>query len=445
MRNRPPSRAASKPRRPNIRRARAALPLALLVPLAAPVHAAKLGWEAGFGLEHGDNVARTETDERSDTILVPRIAFELEQEGASVRAEAAGSLEYRHYLDDSFDDETRADLAAVVDWTLLPERLRWSFGEYAGVQPIDTLNPAVPSNQQQTSVFRTGPVLRFRLDPGTFLQTEARYTHSYAQEKREFNGDRVAGIFRWVREIDPTRNLSFNASAEAVRFDRDESSDYDRADVYGAYSTRSARFVTEVLFGYTEIGLDGRDDESGPLLELRLRTDPEQVSRWRATLTRRFSDAAQDLVVDPAELGDLPRGPGSAVITVNGFVFEETALYLGYERRGERSTFRVDPFYREQDYPTEPAQDLTERGVQLAHDWRVGVRTTIGATLGYARREYDGIERTDTQKGLALRLEQQRSRHWRIGVSVQHERRDSDAELQDYDDNRVLAYAAWRR
>lgn len=438
-----PTRARTMRARPLATLVRAALVAG--VGVSAPAAAIRIDYSFGLALEHSDNIARTEFDRVDDTVVVPSFSFDVEQEGARVRADAAGTIEYRNYLGDEFGDEVRANLASVLDWEIMPERLRWSFADYASVQPVSTFAPDTPDNLQQTNVFRTGPVSRWRLGSAAYLQGEALYTNSYAEETDEFDSNRYTGVLRYVRELDPLRSISANASIERVDFDQPTVFDYDRADVYGLYSTRNRRFLTDVLFGWTSLNLDGADDHDGPLLEVRLRTDPEQASIYRVTALHRWSDAARDLIVDPSEFGRLPRGPGSGVLTINGFVFEETALFFGYQHRFDRGVFRVDPFWRKQEYPDAPEQDLREIGVQAGYDHRLSPANTLGVSVGWEQRRYEGLSREDDQYGFTVRFERQQSRHWRFGVAFTHDTRDSSAPLQSYEDNRLIAYATWRR
>ena len=153
--------------RPLARVVRAALVAS--VGVSAPAAAVRIDYSFGVAVEHSDNIARTEFDRVDDTVVVPSVQFEIEQEGARVRANAAGNVEYRNYLGDEFGDETRANVAAVVEWEMNPDRLRWLAEESASVQPVSAFAPETPDKLQKTNEFTTGPNARWTLAPGSFL------------------------------------------------------------------------------------------------------------------------------------------------------------------------------------------------------------------------------------------------------------------------------------
>src|SRR5688572_31234246 len=122
----------------NARMTGSRVPLAAGLMLAPAVAAAwDVDWALGFGAEYSDNIARTPTDEQSDTVLVPRGEFSVREHGARLQLDAVGAAEYRWYVDDTFGDELRAELAARANFIVSPERFAWVVEDYLAQEPID--------------------------------------------------------------------------------------------------------------------------------------------------------------------------------------------------------------------------------------------------------------------------------------------------------------------
>ena len=430
-------------RQGNVRMTGSRVPLAAGLLLAPAIASAwDVDWALGLGAEYSDNIARTPADEQSDITLVPRGEFTLREQGARVQVDVVGAAEYRYYLDNTFDDELRAELAGRANFVISPERFSWVVEDYLAQEPIDVFAPDRPDNTQRVNVFLTGPTARFQLAPATFLQGELRYIDTWAEETDDFDGERYAAAVRFSRDTSATSRWSLHGEAQDARFDEASlrARDFRRYDAYGRWEREGGTLKLTGDLGWTWIELDGRDDDTAPLLRADARWELTTVSTLDLALSAQYTDAAQSLITrapasslrEPLPLTDSSRG------TVTADLYEERRIEAGYSRQGVRTWFRAGAFYRDDDYLNLPELDSRATGLAFDASWTLDPRHTVSAFAFLEDRDYTTIDRDDEDRTIGARWRW----HWLprvwVGAEVSHTDRDSSDPLQSFDETRVL-------
>lgn len=426
-----------------------AVAVAVGLAVAAPFAAAEpvLDYSLGATLEHSDNVNYSENDPVGQTMLTPRLSFTLTQKGSVIDASAAGTLEYRDYLGGAFGNEFRTTAAGLATWHISPERLDWVFEDNISRQPIDTLRSDAPNNQQQTNVFSTGPTLRAKFSDVLRGQFDLRYTNSYADTSKDFNSNRLGALGSLLYQLDPADTLSGSATVSRVRYtDSDsEAFDYDRKDVYLGYQRLTRVLTLELAAGYSWLDPRRSDTQSGALLRGTARWTPSKETNLGVTLAREYSDAAQDLVFTPSQIGNVGIGSGisGAVIAPQVYIQKRVTFDLNHVE----DTFRVSfaPFWRKLDYVDTASANQNARGYYADFAYYLRPSFWIGVFAGQERRKYSSIERTDDDLAYGGSLNLQRTPHWLWSLQARHQRRDSDAPDASYDENAVLLSVTYRR
>jgi Putative beta-barrel porin 2 len=414
-----------------------------LSPQALAYH---LDYSLELALEHSDNIRRSETDEIGQSVLIPRLSFDWQENGGTLQAHAAGIVEYRDYLQGAFDNELRGQVSGIFNWIVFPERMSWTLEDYVGREPVNVLATATPDNQQTTNVFITGPTLRLRLGPTQRLQAELRFIDSNAQTTKQFDSERVSFALRDVLELNPTSKLSANLEAQHVHpTDVLGGETYDRYDLFGRYDNKLARLDLQAALGLSKINFDQRDDASGVLASLKAgwRVTPRDTLSFE--LDRRFADAAIDLIQDPNAIGATAAGVGSGSNTINSQVFRESRGELGFAHNSERLRLHLAPYYRKLDYVDEPSLNQTGEGGTAQVEYALTQRLHLTAYYGLERHEYTLIERTDRDSSYGLRLSDQWTRHWSWRLEIGRSERDSNASGQSYEESLVFLSFVFRR
>jgi len=417
-------------------------------------HAVQLDYTVSAGIGHSDNLNESQTAPVGSTELIPRLDFSLKEEGAEVVARANGEIEYRDYLDGHFDNQVRGQLATVVNWSLSPRRLVFDFEDYASVQPVDILASNTPNNQQQTNVFTLGPTLNLRFDPTWYGQADLRVSDSTASVSREFDSVRVLGALRALKELNATDQLSGNVEDQNVHFTNSVGGpDYDRYSAYGRYQSKLASLDLDLSLGYSWLNFStssqfpNMQDVSGALARGSVNWHPTAQSTFTAGFARQYSDAAENLVVDPSALVLNPVGGevtfGAAPVTSE--VYLERRVNVGYVYRAERWALSLAPYWRTLDYPIDTLQDQHAHGAVFGASYRLLPLWTLAFDANEETRSYTSLVRRDEDLRLDLSLVDQLSRHLSVRLDLIRNQRNSTALNQGFRENIVFLTFVFHR
>jgi hypothetical protein len=419
--------------------------------LPAAASALQVDYLVELGIEHNDNVNLSEDDPRAENILEPMLGFNLRQDGSTIQAEANGVLQYRDYSGGEFSDELRGQLAGHLNWTAVPERLNLTIEDYAGVQPINQLQPNTPSNQQETNVFAIGPTLSCRYGPTVRGEAELRYIDSYAEETSEFNTNRVSGAVRAIKDLDPTSTLSANIDDERVEFkENDAGPDYSRYNAFGRYTRKWTDVDLTADLGYSWLRYSGGlvDDRDSPLGRATLAWRYGTHSTLAVDLAYQFSDAASFMMTGAAATA-IPTEIATGDATTTSQAYLERRLGLTYAYADPRLTFTFAPYYRKLAYAnvaidSDPFAttgiDETGKGASASLAYLLRPLLSIGFVATGENLQYNDLDREDKTWSVTAFFRQQWTRNWSWRVELTHSRRDSNTPGQSYDQN--IAYFA---
>lgn len=424
-----------------------ALTAACLLLLAGTADAVRIDYEIGLATLHSNNIGLRESETQSDTVLSPHLRFDVDQSGSTLSLRARGEYQYLNYLDNTFNDESRGEFAGQMEWAALPQRLHFVVEDYLSSQPTDVLTAFTPGNQQQINVFTAGPHFFARLNEVTRAQAELRYSNTWAEKTKAFNGDRVSLAARVLRDLDPSRHMGVNVELSQVAFDRAESIDYDRYDGFVSYAEERAALDLGVDLGYSRLTReDGNADESAPLARAKLEWRVAPRSTLSSSLDYEFADAARDVVSRASAVeGPIISTLTNAEVLANAEAFRNTRFALGYRFAGERTSAQISPYYQRINYKSSATPDQSSRGGFASADLRLRPRLSLGAQLGYERRRFAQSGRRDSDLTLQLGLTQSFTAHWRAQVAIQRRERNSNVSAQSYNENLATLTVTYRR
>lgn len=426
-----------------------ALSTTLLAALPGAAGAVEIDYQVGMSLLHSDNINLGQNNEIAENVLSPSIHVTAEETGSTVQLKAVGDLQYLDYLGNKFGDEARGQFTGKLNWNAVPERMHFVVEDYLSRQPISVLNSFSPTNQQQINVFVAGPSFYARLGDATRAQFDLRYSNSYAQESKNFNGDRYNAAIRLVRELSSRDRLSLTVEATRANFDSGGSgaNDYKRYDAYLGFTRKLKDVQLGIDVGYSQLDVDNTfQTENAPLVRGNLEWDITPRSAFTADFSYQFADAAEDLVTRAGDLqGAIISDISTADVLVGPSVFRQRRLELGYQFTGERLTVQVHPQYQRIRYDDPLTPDQQSRGGYVELGFKLQPRTTLSFLAAQDTREFDDLSRRDRDQTLNLGLRQEFTRHWSGRLDLQHRRRDSSVALQSYNENAVIVAFSYQR
>lgn len=421
----------------------------VLVFCSCPASAWQINYSLEMALGYSDNINQSESNPKSETLLVPRVNFDASEEGDTLRAHVVGQVEYRDYLRGVFDNELRGNLSGIGTWIILPRRLSFDFEDFAAVQPVNILATNTPANQQQTNVFTLGPTFNFRLYQTLNGLAELRFSSSTASETKEFNSTRAMGAFRAVKELNPLDTLSANFEAQKVHFtDSTGGPDYDVADGYGRYTSKLTQLDLDFSLGYSRVHFSGASDHSAAV--------GRGVVTWRASpsntlgisFQRRFADASEDLVlVDPSQIVANALGTGVVVgsTAITSQVYLEKRIQASYAYQNDRWHLHLDPYYRNLDYLVDPTLDQQAHGFTGGVSYRPRQLWTLAFDAAEETRTFNSLARRDEDIRYDLSFTDQFARQWSVRFDLIRNQRNSDALGQSYRENLAFATLIFKR
>ncbi|TBR36142.1 MULTISPECIES: outer membrane beta-barrel protein [Dyella] len=429
--------------------------LALLA-AAGSARAAQFNYQLYVGVEHSDNIALSDTNRIREDVLTPGANFTYLQQGSTVQANVAGTVEYRDYLHGKFDNQLQGQLAGQVNWTMIPQRLDLLTEDYAGVQPVDSLVSNAPDNQQQTNVFAIGPILHFRMGEAMTGQAELRYVNSYASKVKDFNSSRGVGALRFYRDLSQTDQLSFNMEAQHTNFDQSTSGpDYNRYEIYGRYTSQLKDLDLDAMLGWSRINFDQNGSDSKPIARFSANWRASQHNTFIFAGAYQFADAAQDMAQAPNRaVGTLPnqisalstmQGISVGNVVVSSQVYLEKRLDLTYEYRTERFSLSLTPAWRDLDYINDHTLDQHGGSVGVSGQYRIRPTLTLSGFVDAERLTYSTLDRTDKTYRYGIDLTHQFAQNWSWRAEVTHQRRDSTFVGQSYHETTIYFGVVYQR
>lgn len=411
-------------------------------------HAARVNYQFELTALHSDNINLSEDNQAPASVFVPRLKFDLREEGASLELQARGEIERRHYTGNRFDDETRSEFAGQLNWSLFPQRMNLVFEDYLSEEPINFRDGRYPGNLQRVNVFLGGPSFFARFGGATRLQVDLRAADSQAEVSQGFDSRRYSAAAALQRDFSDTSKGSLHLATTRVDFDDSEGTvDYTREDGFVRYEGNLRKVEYQLDLGRSRLDRKSAADASTSLARATVQWQISPQSRLRFRGRHEFADEVQNLIVrlsDPDEslVPDLV-DTSSSLVTAG--VYRQRGAELDYRFTGERFGFRVRPLYRRLSYIDRTDADRTERGVVFQVSYRL--RPTMNAFFNGSMRERDfsTLDEVDRDHVYSLGIDYQMTRH--LGWRAEAFRNERDSNLPDprYKENAVQLTVWWKR
>lgn len=424
-----------------------ALSLGLLaVALAGGTDAARLNYQVQVTALHSDNIDLSEDDEISERVLIPRLSFDVKEEGASVELQARGMVERRFYMGNEFPDENRGEFAGQLNWAMFPERLHFVVEDYLSLEPINFRDGRYPGNVQQVNILLAGPSLFARMGPSTRFRLDLRGMDSHAEVASDFDARRYSAAASLRREMSATSAGSAHVMWLDADFDDPATIDYKQQEAFVRYEGRLRRVNYELDLGRGRLERDGEDDESITVARAEVEWQPNQRNRLRLRGRHQFGDEVQGIIVrlsDPDEelIPDLV-DTSSQLVTAGAYRVRQ--VEADYRYTGERVGFRLRPMHRRFRYIDRADADRTEDGILAQASYRLGPRTNAIFTGSVRDRDFVRDEK-QRDHVYSLGFDHQMTRHWGLRGEVFRNERDSDVADSRYEENGALLTVWWKR
>jgi hypothetical protein len=393
---------------------------------------ADIAWNVSAGVGETDNVRLTPTDEQADTISELGADIAWHEQRRTFAADVTGDLSYLDYLHHYYKSEVIGNFLGNLQFTLLPQVLRWTFSDNFGQGVIDPLAQVTPANREYINYFSTGPDLTLPLGSLNALLADVRYS-KVTYQTSPLGNERYAANVGVRRELSAATAISVNVRDELIRFDNSIlNPDYDQQEAYLRFDAHGARTRLEIEVGLDRLKLQNGSN-NGVLARLEATRQLSPSASVVATLGHEYSDAGQDFRTLQA-LGGATLATQSVQPTADPFKNDYATLEWNYQRN--RTGFGFGGGYFKETY--QAGQGLDEN--RLTFDAHASRRLTpnIEATLmaNYERDSFYDVLGNSTLGTVSGLVTWRASRMVSVVVEYDHARRESDLRTTEYTDNR---------
>jgi hypothetical protein len=393
---------------------------------------ADIAWNVSAGLGETDNVRLTPTDQQADTISELGADIAWHEQRRTFNADVTGDLSYLDYLHHYYKSEVIGNFIGNLQFTLLPQVLRWTFSDNFGQGIIDPLAQVTPSNREYINYFSTGPDLTLPLGSLNALLVDARYS-KVTYQTSPLGNERYSANVGVRRELSASTDISVNVRDELIRFDDSIlNPDYDQQEAYLRFDAHGARTRLEIEVGFDRLKLQNGSN-NGVLARLEATRQLSPSASVVATIGHEYSDAGQDFRTLQA-LGGATLATQSVQPTADPFKNDYATLEWNYQRN--RTGLGFGGGYFKETY--QAGQGLDEN--RLTFDAHASRRLTpnIEATLmaNYERDNFYDVLGNSTLGTVSGLLTWRASRMVSVVLEYDHARRESDLRTTEYTDNR---------
>lgn len=392
--------------------------------------------EAGAG--NSDNITRVEDDEVSETMATAGVTLEWHEARPRLIADVSADANYVEYLDDTYDGEIVGGLDGTLDFSVIPERLRWIVQDSFGQESTDPFSPQTPETRENVNYFTTGPSLEFLL--GRQL---ARVFATYSlteYERSSFDSERAVGGVSVGRGTPGGRGFSFNAVTEQVSFKDEGATDFDRHSAYANYSIEGARTEISAEAGYTWLELESGEKSGDPRLQIQLARELSSSSMLRLRAGTQLTDSSEALRSSFAS----GSAAGGGAVSSASDPFRNRFGSLGWDFNRHRTSMSLGIDWSDDTYET--AATLNRN--RVTYDANIGrqltSRLSIGLNASYMDEEFEVTGLTSQSLAYGGTVDWQLGPTMGLRLAIDHFERETDDGVGEYGENRLFLTFVYR-
>lgn len=402
--------------------------MATAVSISFNAIAEPIRFSTGFDSTLSDNAGQSSTNEQTDLESQITLGVDHTTDPGRCNSDLSARVAYSYWLEETFDPETYASADFFGDCAI-GGGLVWQASDYLRDVIQDSRANETPTNKTRKNIFRTGPVWTIRLGAVNQLVLAAEYENTEFSEPEDEDSDRYIGTVGWDHFFSPSFTAGLRASADRVELDTDEEIDRESGVVTFSKVWPATRVSGSA--GYNRIETDlitGSREADGFAGNLDLERDINPTTQLIIEASQELTDQTSDFDVRFGEfVFNLEQTSAVEVSAVRAGVSTEFT-------RGSTLGFNV--FANRSDYID---VDLEEERTGVDLNYRRPVTPQMTATLltAYEYLNYADEDTADVLFRINAGIDFQLNRAMSFFGRVGHERRDSEVDFREFDENWV--------
>ena len=401
----------------------------------------ELQYELRAGAAYSDNIRRASDLEEDETIAVAGLGLQWSGESRRFEGSLATDIEYRSYLNDTFEDDNFSSLDADFLFKFAPDVFEWTIQDKLGETRRDPFASETPDNREKINVFTTGPNLKIPFGKRTYALIEGRYRDTTFEESNNDNSS-VGGRLAIARALTPHRTLSANVSSERIEYDDDVFTDFDRRAAYLRFDSEVSRGSVKAEIGVNELETDSNTDTfRGTYAGLAFSRQLSPLSNLAISYSQRYSDAG-NFFDEFDNIGSRPGDSNDIIVTDDPFENERFAVSYSYNRRS--TGFTLSLYTTAESYQERTEFDNDRLGADLKWSRAMSSNWNVTARVRVENREFDTLDEDEEYRYVAVGIERRVANAFWLALDYLNARRSGDAAFAEYTENRYTALIIFR-
>jgi hypothetical protein len=418
--------------------AKASLLAACLLPLlSTPVTSYAKGLELTGGLDtrFTDNAKKSSDNKTSDSESRAYLRANYKSEPGRCNSSFAGTLGYSYWQQESFDNETFADMDFNGSCELA-NQLYWDVSNNLHDVSQDTKQNDTQSNRTRKNVFSTGPRYLWRLTNTDLINLSTRYENTEFSEPEDNDSERYTGSVAWNHLFSETFSGGLSSSYSRTELDTGAEVDVQAVNLIFSQLWTTTTLAGSVGVSKIESRIGSTTQSSDGLVgTLDITRNITPSADWFFHATRELTDRTSDFSV---RFGDLELN------LKDSLTVETTRVSTGINKQlSDTGSLNISLFANRTDYlETDGLEDRA--GINFRYTRPIASLTKGYVALGYDYLSFQEDNRDDTIARLELGVEHQASRNLSLVGKLGHEGKGSDDPVYEYDENWVLLGVEYR-
>lgn len=381
----------------------------------------------GIGFEYSDNAGLTPDNEDEDLILLGQLAAKIEQTSGSMTLDAATSVTYENYTDDTFSDQYYFDLNATAGWEMIPGRVNWVMRDFFTQRLEDSIDRSTPNNIEDVNIFNVAPDITMPISRVQRVVVTPSVSDFYYEDS-DTDNQRYSLSLDWLYSTSATNEVGLGSSISKTSFeDEDKNPDFSASNIHAVISGELARSKYIANLGYTHIDRDVFENRSAPTGSLDWVLGIAGRTEARVYLATDLTDSSYSALgsaIDPG-IGDVDNEQ------ISGDIYRNNIARGTFTRRGATLKSRLWAEIRDLDYK-EAAQDREVQNLGLKFDYQMRALMSSALYAKYKRTKRTEQNRTDKQYVVGGQIGYQLARKLRTVFNLQYQDKDSTENADEF-------------
>lgn len=393
---------------------------------AAPTN--KWNFSVGLLYENSSNIDYAPINPQSDNVLHTLFATAYQKDSPSIKTKFSLSADYMNYQNNTFKNQAKITSDLSFNSILEKQHLFWNIDNRLDRVQINQTLANIPTNQENTNYFTTGPTIVFFSNNKSTLSSDIKYENFYTEKS---TSDYFGYIYSlgYLRNITRTLAMGLNAKYNKRKFTNSaDNTDYSRTDVTLDVSKRLRNSSLQVNLGKTQLNVEGYQATQQSVYATKF----EHELGTKTSLMVIYSKE----LIDYSSLFAEATNNNPVYANINSAVFLRKNGRISISRKLSNTSLRYDYAYSNDDYSDNKLDAVTRvSSISISNEFSYDLAVT--ASGFYKDSRYASSGRTDLSRIYNIGITKKFQNKYDLSFYIQYTNNTSTDKNLTFDERRV--------